>query len=360
MSELSNVRLAGIANAVPEYCRPVTDEAHLFGERTINKFSQTTGVDKRHLVPQSMCASDLCFEAAERLLADLDWPRDSVDALIFVSQTPDYVLPATSCVLHKWLGLAKHCAAFDLSLGCSGYVYGLWIASQLVAGGGSRRVLLLVGDTSSRIVSPYDQATALLFGDAGSATALEYAPHAPPMFFSMCTDGAGQDHLIVTAGGFRNPHTEQTGQRTERENGAIRSDEDLFMDGAEVFSFTLREVPALIEAVLSQAGWSAATTDAFVMHQANKFIIGHIARRLRLPLKKVMYSIKEYGNTSSASIPLTMTHTLTENLQQGRMKLLLVGYGVGFSWGGVALTCGPLVMPEMIYVSEPEPASEVV
>lgn len=350
ISKLAGVRLAGIASAVPELVQTVADDALLFGREDAARISDSTGVRRRHVATNAMCTSDLCLAACERLLTELGWTRDSVDALIFVSQTPDYLLPATSCSLHGRLKLSKRCATIDLNLGCSGYVYGLWVATNLMASGGIERALVLVGDTISRIVSPRDRATAPLFGDAGTATALERSEGAPTMVFELGTDGSGQNHLMVPAGGFRRPGTEKTRERIEREGGNVRSDEDLFMDGAEIFAFTLREVPRLITSVTEAAGWSNDDVDAWVMHQANRFMLRHLAKRMKLPAERVPLGIEEFGNTSSSSIPLTMTHSLADRMREGRMRLLLAGFGVGFSWAAVALTCEQVAMPALIVV----------
>ena len=351
VSRLSGVRLAGLASAVPQDVLTVVDDALTFGDVDAKRISESTGVYKRYVASNGLCASDLCFSAAERLLTELGWQRDSVDVLIFVSQTPDYLLPATSCSIHGRLNLSTRCAAFDIDMGCSGYIYGFWVASNLIACGGAKRVLLLVGDTISRIVSPRDRATAPLFGDAGTATALESDVDAPAIAFELGTDGTGQDHLIVPAGAFRQPRTEHTLQRTEREGGNVRSDEDLFMNGAEVFTFTLRVVPKLIKSVINAAGWSTENVDAWIMHQANRFMLQHLIKRMQLPADRVVLALEEYGNTSSASIPLAMTHSLRERLSEGKLNLVMVGFGVGFSWGAVALTCNNVIMPDLLVVS---------
>lgn len=346
-TQISSVRLAGVASAVPLDTKTVADVAAVFGAEEAQKISDSIGVRQRRVVKGNVCASDLCEAATRELLAKLAWSPDSIQALIFVSQTPDYLLPATSCSLHGRLGLSKQCAAFDVNLGCSGYVYGLWLAAQLVSSG-LKRVLLLVGDTISRIVSPEDRSAAPLFGDAGTATALEADANAVPWFFELGTDGTGAQHLIVPAGGFRTPRTPGTAQRTPREGGNVRSDEDLFMDGAEIFAFTLTEVPKLFKAVLNAANWTIDMPDAFVMHQANQFMLQHLAKRMKLPNDKVVLALENFGNTSSASIPLALTCTLAGRLQSDSVRLVLAGFGVGLSWGAVALTCGPLVAPALI------------
>lgn len=348
---ISKVRLAGIATAVPERIRTCEEDgASCFGAEEVQKTCESTGVFRRH-VAGSLCTSDLCFRACERLLQGLGWSADSIDLLIFVSQSPDYHLPATSCTLHARLGLSKSCAAFDIGLGCSGFVYGLWIASNLIASSGVRRALLLAGDTSTRMISPQDRSTALLFGDAGSATALEYSETAAPATYALGTDGTGWDNLIVKAGLFRNPRTAETCVRTVREGNNIRSDEDLFMNGGEIFTFTLREVPGLFKSVLGAAGWSMETVDAVVMHQANQFMLQHLGRRLKIPAEKLPLVMADFGNTSSASIPLAISQSpICTPLREREMKLVLAGFGVGFSWAAAAIPCGPLVLPPLTLV----------
>jgi 3-oxoacyl-[acyl-carrier-protein] synthase-3 len=350
--QTERVALRGIASAVPD--RVVSAEnASGIQDSEIAKIIANTGIAQRHVSPSSICSSDLCQAAAEQLLEELNWPRESVDALIFTSQTPDHVLPATSCLLQARLGLPKHCAAFDINLGCSGYVYGLWVASRLINGsGGPRRVLLLAGDTISKLASPRDRTTMFLFGDAGTATALEFADDADRMTFVLGTDGTGKDQLVVPAGGFRQPRDRTTSIRTERENGNFRSDEELYMNGAEVFTFTLREVPKLIESVVSDAGWSLEEVDHLVMHQASGFILQHITKRLRIPRENWVHALEQYGNTSCASIPLAISQTLRDRMSQMSARVMLAGFGVGFSWAAAALRLGPAVLPPVIRVSE--------
>ncbi len=353
-STISNVRVAGIASAVPTVSAEISAGSAL-SEKELSKITGTTGVKRRHVVESYVCTSDLCQAAAERLLNEAGWSRESIDVLIFVSQTPDYLLPATACALHGKLGLPSSCAAFDVNLGCSGYVYGLWLAANLL-NGGARRVLLLAGDTISRIVSPLDRSVAYLFGDAGSATLLEFRPDAPPMYFELGTAGSAMQHLIVPAGGFRHPGTPDTALRTEREGGNVRSDQDLSMNGGEIFAFTMSRVPAMCRAVLKTADWPMDSVDAFVMHQANRFMLQHLSKQMRIPEEKFVLALENYGNTSSASIPLATSDRLGERLRNHPVKLLLAGFGVGLSWAAVAAECGPMVMPEIVLYEAPEPA----
>jgi len=352
-SKIRGVRIAGIASAVPAEAKSPLQTAGPAGvsPEEAQKIANMTGVHNRHVASSSCCTSDLACAAAQRLLEDLKWEPGSIDALVLVSQTHDYDLPATACILQERLGLSHACGAFDISLGCSGYVYGLWVCSGIVAGG-ARRVLLLVGDTMSRACSPQDRSTVFLFGDAGTATALERDANAPDMTFVLGTDGSGKGFLIIPDSGFRNRATPGSFVRGGAADGSLRGPMDLYMDGAEVFAFTLRQVPPMMAEMLSASGWTLDEMDAFVPHQANQFILQHLGKRLKIPAGKMVLSLDEFGNTSSASVPLSLSYRLGGRLRQESMKLVLAGFGVGWSWGAATVTCGPMVMPEIIYLSE--------
>jgi len=240
------------------------------------------------------------------------------------------------------------CAAFDVNLGCSGYVYGLWLASQLLAGREGRRALLLVGDTLSRAVSPEDMSTAPIFGDAGAATLIIADNAGEALSVNLGTDGVGAAHLCVPAGGFRQPSSDKTRTPYSVDSG-VRSDEDLYMDGAEVFSFTLKRVPSMVSEVLQDAGWSVG---AFIPHQANAFMLKHLARKMKLSPHQLVLALDGYGNTSSASIPLAICAKLGRRLASESLHLVLAGFGVGWSWGAVAGTFGPMVVPDIVYVED--------
>jgi 3-oxoacyl-[acyl-carrier-protein] synthase III len=345
-------RVSGIASAVPAQKASPEETAALAGVSLAEteKIIEMIGVRCRHVAPTGTCASDLCFAAAKKLLEGLEWAPETVDAVITVSQTHDYHLPATSCTLHQKLGLSVSCAAFDVALGCSGYVYGLWLCSTLIAAGSVRRVLLLAGDTSSWLCSPVDRSTVFLFGDAGSATAMEAAPDAGPSTYLVGTDGTGSEFLIVPGGAYRNRINADSLTRQPSEDGTLRGPLDLYMNGSEVFAFTLKRVPPMIKEILAGAGWNLSDIDAFVPHQANLFMLNHLAKRMRISTEKMPISLDVFGNTSCASIPLTIVHRLGSRLRQEPMRLVLAGFGVGWSWGAAALSCGPIFVPEVIYV----------
>lgn len=348
-SFLENIAIRGILCAVPDNCVENSAFAEQFGDG-IEQFSKMTGVSSRHVALPEQTASDLAFVSAEKLLTRLDWERDSVDGIIFVSQTPDYLLPATACVLHHRLGLGKNCLAFDMNLGCSGFVYGLFVAGSLCRKDRVTRVLLCGGDTSTKPVSTRDKSAAMLFGDSGFAVALEYDESASAWNYLFKTDGSGFKNIIIPAGAFRHP----VGNVELREfgEGIFRNDYNLYMNGLNVFNFTISEVPAAIKQLMNQAGKTPETIDLLVLHQANLFILKNIAKLTKFTMDKVPVTIDRYGNTSVTSIPLTLCDALAAKTDNRLQKLLLAGFGVGLSWGVISLELDPTVCMPIVYTNE--------
>ena len=344
------VRIRGVASAVPDRIITSADEAAVFGETEMEKIASTTGIRERRVAPEGICTSDLCVAAADTLFERTGIARDSIDAIILVTQTPDYVLPATACSLHGRLGLATGCAAFDVNLGCSGYTYGLWMAAHLIAGGGGSRVLLLAGEIATRRVNPLDRSARPLFGDAGTATIVEADPTASEIRFVFGTDGSGQNDLYIPAGGFRLPDAAAAGDARIGDDGNPRRLVDLHMDGSAVFVFTLDRVVPLIREAIRDASWATGDVDVAVFHQANEFMLKHIARAVKLPWEKVPCSLGRFGNTSSASIPLTMTTALARDGAIPAAKVLLAGFGVGLSWCSATLAAGEICAPPLVEV----------
>ena len=334
MPIIEHVNIAGIACCVPSHEVDNSTVQHFMPDDII-KIMDNTGVKKRRVV-DTACASDLCYQAAINLLSTLQCATDSIDVIIFVSQTPDYVLPATACILQDRLGLSKNVMAFDINLGCSGYAYGLIVAAQMLCTGAFKRALLLTGDTISKLASEKDRTVAFLFGDAGAATLLEYDEAASLIVFDYGTDGSDADKLMVEAGGFRVPYDNGTTQKLCDDAGNYRSKSELYMSGPDVFSFTLKEVPNTILKTLSEAKWAIDDVTAYFFHQANAFMLKHLIKKLGLNVDKVPIKVEEFGNTSVASIPLTMCLSAEKLLNCQPAKLLLVGFGVGLSWASVA------------------------
>ena len=346
---IPNVRIRGIAGCVPKQQESNYDYDWI-GEKERNLLVKTTGVEKRRVAEKGVTASDLCYPCADSLMGTLPWAKEEVDAVVFVSQTSDFVMPATAVILQHRLGLSKHCLAFDVSLGCSGYVYGLAIIASLMSNAGARKGLLLVGDLSTLYLNRRDKSTYPIFGDAGTATALEFDPSAPSMDFNLQSDGSGSEAIIIPGGKVRNPLDDDTTKETEVAKGIWRHQLNLWMDGTEVFNFALREVAPNVRALYGHNGTSSADYDYFIFHQANKLMNETIRKQLKLEPGKVPYSLSEFGNTSSASVPLTIVTELREEASQGRLSMLMAGFGVGLSWGSVAVTTEQMVCPELIEI----------
>lgn len=311
---------------------------------------KTTGIAERRVAGREICASDLCFEAAKELIKKLAWTTDSIDALIFVSQSGDYYLPATSIVLQKRLELSENVIAFDVNLGCSGYVYGLQILSSLMQNGSIKRGLLLAGDVSTYSTNVNDKSSYPIFGDSGSATALEFSETGARSFFTSQSDGSGFESIIIKGGGTRNKIHENSLQDIEVEPGICRNELNLILNGIDIFKFSVKKVPNDIQQVLEFSQNDKADIDYYILHQANKIINETIRKKLKLVPEKVPYSLEKFGNTSSGSIPLTMQVSLKEQLETQKLKLLLSGFGVGLSWGSAIIETENLCIPDLIEI----------
>ncbi|NLJ07372.1 MAG: ketoacyl-ACP synthase III [Sphingobacteriales bacterium] len=293
-----------------------------------------------------MATSDLAYDAANLLVSRLGWEMHDIDILIFISQSRDYLIPATACILQDRLGMPKTTLALDISLGCSAYVYGLSVISSMMSAGKLKKGLLIMGDTST-FGSYRDKTTFPLFGDAASVTALEYDETASPMHFNLQTDGSGYEAIIVYAGGARKFPNKKSLEQRQISKGVWRNELQPHLDGIKVFNFSLREVIPNIRALLDFTQTDIQSVDYFVLHQANLLINETLRKMLRQPAEKWPYSITKYGNTSSASIPLTIVSELRERAMQP-MRLMLTGFGVGLSWGSVLVDTRQIVIPEII------------
>ena len=347
-ASVHNVGIAGIAACVPRHVANNHDNPYLSAEER-EKTIRTTGIEYRRVASSEQCTSDLCAKAAEGLLQELDWSAGEIDALVFVSQTADYPLPATAPLLQHRLGMPKSCLALDINLGCSGYTYGLQVLSSLLSAGGLKRGLLLVGDTSTKIISPTDRSVATLFGDAGSATALEHRPGAV-MHFDFGTDGGGFEAIIIPDGGQRSPVSDRSLVVAQLEEGIARNRCQLALDGVEVFNFSIREVPRTVRNVLSLAGKQAEEIDAFVFHQANRFMNELIGKKLKVAPERIPSTLRDFGNTSSASIPLTIVARLRPAITETRMTLVLSGFGVGLSWSTAFIETDRISCPAVMEI----------
>lgn len=343
-----NIQVKGISAAVPKQVED-NHEFELLPEKERGMFINTVGIRYRRVAPENVTASDLCAAAAEKLLDELNWNRAEIKILVFITQTPDYIIPNTASLLQQKLGLSKTCIAFDVNLGCSGYVYGLSVVGSLLQNMPGAKALLLVGDISTATISMRDKSTAPLFSDAGSATALEFSK-GHQVHFNLQTDGKEFDSIIIPGGGYRNRFNEAQLVYTEYEKGINRNELHMKLDGVKIFNFGLREIVPNIDTLLSEMKIEKDSVDYFVFHQANLLMLESIRKKLKVAPEKVPYSLYNYGNTSSATIPVTLVSKLNKLLEAGKAKLLLSGFGVGLSWGSAYLETESIVCPEMIEI----------
>lgn len=350
---IENVRVKGIAACVPSRIEENRDYTRLTQDE-IEKYIATTGVERRHCAIHdgSVCTSDLCQKAAEKLLQELGWDKSEIGLLIFVSHTTDYKLPATACVLQDKMGLSKNLLAFDITLGCSGYLLGMGTAGSIMQGGTIKKALVMVGNTQSEYASYEDRSMYLLLGDAGTVTALEYDDTClDTMDFSYMTDGSGRASVIVPDGGSRNPVNAKSFEMEEFEGGIKRTRLHEKMDGADVFSFAMFNVPRNFKALAERINLNLEDVDYMLLHQANKFMCEKLRKKIGFPPEKCPYNIQEFGNTSGATIPLLMVTNLHDALRVKPLTLCMTTIGVGFSLGsGCIRTSGNVVCPELQYI----------
>lgn len=346
--EFKNVRIAGISAGVPKNVIRNDGDSVLSKDYDAAAFVELTGVEERHF-SKHLTTSDLCLAAAEKLISDLNWDKEEIEAILFVSQTPDYVLPATACVLQDRLGLSKECYALDLSLGCSGWVYGLSSTMSLLESGMIKKALLMVGDAKARVRIPGSKGDPL-FGHAGTVTAVEYAPNEKGTYkFHFGTDGSGYDAIITPAGGARNPVTPESFEKYELD-GKMICDLQSRMKGMDVFAFGITTAPKSIKKLAKQFEFDYLDADYYVFHQANMKMNNQIVKKLKLDPEKVPSCMRHYGNTSSASIPLTIVTQLKGKCENRNTKFICCGFGVGLSWGTVAFENDNLIISDIVEV----------
>lgn len=349
--EFRNVRIAGMAAGVPKFVAsnltPLEDDG-VSTEYTPEAFVETTGVLERR-ISDNLTTSDLCYEAAEILISDLDWEKSEIEAIVFVSQTADYILPATACILQDRLGLSKECYAEDVALGCSGWVYGLSNVASLIGAGTIKKALLFAGDAKKRAKSLRDP----LFGHAGTVTAVEFAEGAEGFKFHFGTDGSGYDAIITPDGGSRNQVSMKSFELEEIEGKQMHRLQTR-MKGMDVFSFGITTAPKSVRRLSERYGFDYQDYDYFVFHQANMKMNDIIAKKLKLSPEKVPSCMYHFGNTSSASIPITIVTQLKEKCNKPT-KFVCCGFGVGLSWGTVAfISDDRMIVSDLVEVKEPE------
>lgn len=334
-----SARLKDIAVYLPKTVLGNDELAKLYPEWPAEKILEKTGISERRIASELQTAGDMAYEAARNLFAQGQISVLDVDFIILCTQAPDYILPTTACVLQDRLGISRQAGALDINLGCSGFVYGLSLAKGLIETGAARCVLLLTADTYSKYIHPLDKSVRTLFGDAAAATAIVASEGEEEAIgpFVFGTDGAGAKNLIVEAGMYRVPKSCDTSIEKTDESGNVRSRENLYMNGADVMAFSLKEVPKAADTLLQKAGKSKEDIDFFVLHQANKFMLEALRKKLKVPEEKLPIAMDDCGNTVSSTIPMA----LFKLIRQGRLihgqRLMLVGFGVGYSWAACLL-----------------------
>lgn len=351
--DFKNVKIVGMSAGVPS--KTIVNDTVSSTEYDAEAFVEKTGVKQRR-ISYSLTTSDLCYNAAEKLIADLGWNKKEIEALVFVSQTHDYILPATACILQDRLGLSKECHAFDISLGCSGWTYGLSTLSGLMANGTIKKGLLLAGDSKRLSNCEEDVAKFALsdpiFGYAGTVTALEFCKGSSGIQFHSGTDGSGYEAIIIQEGGARNPFNERSFELKRGEDGILRCGLQTVMNGMDVFAFGISTAPKTVKKLLEIIGKNIEEIDFFVFHQANQMMNQQIYKKMKLPSEKLSSSMYEFGNTSSASIPLTVVTQLPEALKDGQKNMIACGFGVGLSWCTAYFELDKPIISELVEINE--------
>jgi 3-oxoacyl-[acyl-carrier-protein] synthase-3 len=355
--DIKNVRIAGMAAGVP---KNIASNLHPGPEDNVSAdyapedFVATTGVEERR-ISTTLCASDLCYGAAEKLIADLGWDKQEIEGILFVSQTPDYILPATACILQDRLGLSTECYATDMSIGCSGWLYGLSSLAALVSNGGIKKALLMVGDAKARVNGKRNP----LFGSSGTVTALEYVEGAKGLQFHFGTDGSGFDAIITPDGGARNQITPESFNKYEFEGKMVHRLQSR-MKGMDVFSFGITTAPKSIKKLAEHFGFDYQSADYLVLHQANMKMNDFIVKKLKFDKTKVPSSLRYFANTNGASIPVTIVTQLKGKLNE-TAKFLCCGFGVGLSWGSLYFESDKdMVISDLVEMDDSETSTYVV
>jgi 3-oxoacyl-[acyl-carrier-protein] synthase-3 len=345
---IKNLTLKGVAACVPRSVVE-TEQLSCFSKEEAERFIMNVGIKQRRVVENGVCASDLCYEAAEKLIAELGWNKNEIEALIFVSISADYRSPMTSCILQDRLGLPQSCFTIDIPSACCGYLHGLTVIANSMASGSIKKGLLLAGDTAYQMGSPEDKSRYPVFGDAGTTSAFEYDEAADDIISYAYTDGSGYAAIIQPHSGFRHPVTPESFIMQDFPDGNRRALVHDMLDGMEVYSFAISKAPKLLKEFLADNNLDKDTDiDYFLIHQANQMILERILAKGKLDGAKVPSNIADFANTVCATIPLLMVTNIYEELKQKKLNLILLAFGAGLSWGCVNIKTNKIICPELI------------
>ena len=346
--QIKNVALRGVTGTVPDNPKS-TMELGLFTQQEADLFDNTVGIRKRYVATDDVCASDLCYDAAERLIARLEWAKESIDVLLFESVCPDYKTPPTSAILQDRFGLPNSTFVMDIPMGCCGCVYAVNVAGNLLQSGSVKRALVLIGDTATRMGSAKDKSRVPLFGDSGAALAFEYDSTADDIVVDFNTMGSGYEALMTPHGGFRHPVTPDSFEYQDFGNGVVRRPVDTMINGMDVFSFAISRPPVSVKKVMEQCGLTTENVDYFLIHRANKLIVDRIVKMLKLPAEKVPSHLAEFGNLGGCSIPMLMSYNLSRELTERPLTLVCSAFGLGLTWGTMVLKTRDVVVEPVNY-----------
>lgn len=356
--KFQGIGISAMAGAVPSHIIENLKYTEFFPQEQVNEVVEKVGVYERRFADAQTCSSDLCFAAAQKLFADNDIDRSEIDLLVFISQTQDYRMPATACTLQHRLGLSNSCVAFDINLGCSAFIYGMSVVYSMMQSSGLRKALILDGETRSKVYGPRDRRSAFIFGDGGVAALVERDEKFGETTLSLNSDGSRADLIMIKAGGYRHPSTPETlKERVVDEYGNMRSEEQGYMKGGDVFNFVIREIPRDLKKTLAESGKTVEELDYIVFHQANNFINSYIAKKMKLDVNKIPHTIEKFGNTSSVSVPLTIVSELRGKLE-GQKTLMLSAFGVGMTWASAIASFVDTKISEIVEVCEGQPVDE--
>lgn len=344
---VNNVSIRGIAACVPAHVEE-NISLPVFNEGEAERVIAQTGIERKHTVEPGTTVTDLCAAAFEKLIADLGWDRTSIEILILVSSAGDYITPPSANVLHGRLDLSEDCLCYDIRQGCPGWIVGMSTVSSLMMSGNYKRAVLLCGDSSTIMKSPLDKETRPLFGDAGTATALEYDTQAAPMYFQHGSRGKDFQAIMAHDGGLRHPFTAKSLEYETFGEHIVRRPIDSMMNGLDVFGFAISVAPKSLLATMEKFGIHDEEIDTYLFHQANLYLNEKIRRKLKLAPEKVPYSLKDFGNTGPATIPLTLVTQCRDKYRTTHQKSMACAFGVGLAWANMYFETDKIVCPELI------------
>ncbi|AYZ37528.1 ketoacyl-ACP synthase III [Chryseobacterium indologenes] len=317
------IKISKIEYYLPEYVLTNEDLEKEFPEWSSDRIKEKVGITERHVAAENETVLDLAIQSSKKLFESYD--KNKIDFILFCTQSPDYFLPTTACILQDKLGLRKNIGAMDFNLGCSGFVYGLAFAKGLIAAGIAQSILLVTSETYTKHIHPKDKGNRSIFGDASASVIVEKDDTAREYKFCLGTDGSGAENLIVKKGAFRTGFELNPDHEFEAEN--------LYMNGPEIFNFTIENIPGLVKETMETNGVTMEEIDYFVFHQANSFMLNYLRKKIKIPAEKFYIDMEKTGNTVSATIPIALKNMIDKGMLKGGEKVLMAGFGVGYSWG---------------------------